>query len=321
MPTALITGGHGGVGLDAARALAGKARYNLLLAGRSKQPMEAQAEQLRKQFGVKVDTLELDLSSLASVRAAAAVCRVMLRDGRIDALQALLLNAGAEVQSPVSYSKDGYEQTFAVNCLGHFLLLNLLLDCVADNGRVVFTASGTHDPETMDGKFVGAAVEPDAAALAKEGKRAKALSWGKRYTTSKLCTMLYGYELDRRLRKAQRPVATIAFDPGFISETGLQRTAPKPLAALLQTRPAKWLSKPMGVTMGSLPFSGQALARVAADPAFSAASGKYFHANDGRLSEARSSRVSYDEARAVKLWSDSERLIQLAPEERPVCLV
>ncbi len=86
----------------------------------------------------------------------------MIKSGEIDSLQAILCNAGAQFHGPLSYSADGYEETFAVNWLGHFLLLNLLLDCVSEKGRIVFTASGTHDPATMNGKMVGAAVEPDA---------------------------------------------------------------------------------------------------------------------------------------------------------------
>ena len=83
----------------------------------------------------------------------------------------MLCNAGAQFRGPISYSKDGFEETFAINHLGHFLMVNLLLDCLTENGGVVFTASGTHDPETMDGKMVGKAIEPDAILLANEGKQ------------------------------------------------------------------------------------------------------------------------------------------------------
>ena len=71
---------------------------------------------------------------------------------------------------PVSYNADGYESTFATNYLGHFLLVELLLDCVAEHGRVVFTASGTHDPDTADGRMMGVAADHDAVALANTGK-------------------------------------------------------------------------------------------------------------------------------------------------------
>ena len=198
----------------------------------------------------------------------------MLDSGDIDSLQAILCNAGGQFQGPISYSKDGYELTFATNCLGHFLLVELLMNRVADQGRIVFTASGTHDPDTMDGKMVGAAVEPDAQALASEGKNGvKPVSGGKRYATSKLCTILYAYELDRRLRAGHSAIASIAFDPGFIPETGLVRTSPTPVQRLIRSSALKWVFKRLGVTMGSLSFSGASLARIVSDPSFADATG------------------------------------------------
>ncbi len=322
MPTVLITGGHAGLGLEAARELASGTRLDLLLAGRDPGRVEIAAQQIRSQYGVNVGVLELDLSSLASVRAAAARVRAMLETGELDSLQAILSNAGAQFRGPVSYSADGYEETFAVNHLGHFLLVNLLLDLVSDGGRIVFTASGTHDPETMDGKMVGTAVEPDAYALALEGKNGdKPISGGKRYSTSKLATVLFAYELDRRLRRSHSSLASIAFDPGLIPETGLTRTAPGAVQWLARTSPMKWFMKRLGVTMGSLSFSGSALAKVVADPSFADGSGKYFQSRNGSLVEARSSKTSYDEQRAAKLWSDSERLVHLRAKEEPALLV
>ena len=63
MPTALITGGHAGIGYEAAKQLASRSRYNLVLAGRSMDRMESAAQNLRTAYGVKVSTLMLDTSS------------------------------------------------------------------------------------------------------------------------------------------------------------------------------------------------------------------------------------------------------------------
>lgn len=321
MPTVLITGDHAGLGLECAKRIASGSHLDLLLAGRDLERVEVAAREIRKSYGVKVGTLAVDLDSLDSVRSAAGQVLAMLEDGRIDMLLDVLCNAGTQFYGPVSYGADGYEQTFATNCLGHFLLVNLLLDRVADGGRVVFTASGTHDPDTLDGKMMGGVVEPDADALANDGKNGrKPLPGGKRDTTSKLCTILYAYELDRRLRKAGAPVASLAFDPSLIPETGLGRTAPKAVLSLSRTSLVKLLLKRLGVTMGSIPFSGGALARVAVDASFAGGSGKYFQSKNGTLVEARSSKVSYDEAAAAKLWQDSERLVRLQPSERPARL-
>ncbi len=318
MSTILITGGHSGLGLVVSQQLAKGSHANLILAGRNPEQMENAAMDLRARFGVKVATLQLDLSSLASVRAAAVSCKAMLRSGQIDSLQAIACNAGGQFTGPISYSVDGYEETFATNYLGHFLLVNLLLDSLSENGRIVFTASGTHDPATMDGKMVGAAAEPDACVLVGEGKNGKqSISGGKRYTTSKLCIILFAYELNRKLRESDSSVLSIAFDPGLIPETGLTKTSPKFIQWLLRTSLMKWFLKRLGVTMGSLAFSGTALARVVADPSFAQASGKYIQSKNGTLVEARSSTMSYDEKRAAQLWTDSDELVHLQPEEQP----
>ena len=61
----------------------------------------------------------------------------------------------------------------------------------------------------------------------------------------------------------------------------------------------------IGVTMGSVAFSGASLAKVALDRAYADAAGKYFQSNDGHLIERKSSRISYDEQRALgKLWNE-----------------
>ncbi|MGI4831792.1 MAG: SDR family NAD(P)-dependent oxidoreductase [Janthinobacterium lividum] len=316
MPTALITGGHAGIGLECARQLASQWKYNLVLAGRDLDRMEPAAQQLRKAYGIKVSTLKLDTSSLASVRDAAHKFSALLDSGEANSFQALLCNAGGRHDGPVTYSPDGYETTFATNCLGHFLLVELLEDRLVANGRIVFTVSGTHDPDTIDGKMVGIVAEPDAVALANDGRDGrKALSGGKRYSTSKLCTVLYAYELDRRLRRAGSTVGSFAFDPGSIPETGLLRTMPKPVQWLAKTALMKFVMKRAGVTQGSVGFSGEALARIAADPAYANGSGKYFQSNDGKLIETRSSKMSYDEQRAQKLWNDSKQLVRLQPSE------
>lgn len=316
MGTVLITGGHKGIGLEAATRMLAQGGCDLIMAGRNQGEVEAVAHDLAVRHGANIRTVVLDVASLASVRTAADTVQALLREGAVAPLQVLMLNAGAQFMGPPQYSVDGHEKTFATNCLGHFLLLNLLLNDVQEDGRIVFTASGTHNPETMDGKMIGKAAEPDADRLARDGKHGKPLPWGVRYSTSKLCTILYAYELDRRLRAQGSSVQSIAFDPGLIVETGLSRSAPELAQWLTRTRLAKWLFGTLGVTMGSIPFSGDALARMAIDPAFAKGSGKYFQSKDGRLIEQRSSAMSYDEAKAAKLWQDSVALVQLAPAER-----
>ncbi|GAA3864139.1 SDR family NAD(P)-dependent oxidoreductase [Streptomyces sedi] len=317
MTSILITGGHSGIGLAASRALAAR-HVDLVLAGRSEERVRPVADELSARHGVSVTTLTLDVASLASVRSAAARLRTLIASGAVPGLDAIVCNAGGRFDGAVSYSPEGYETTFATNCLGHFLLVELLLPSLSERGRVVYTASGTHDPDSMDGRLVGAVVEPDAEALATNGRDGgKVLSAGKRYSTSKLCTVMYAYELDRRLRAAGSAVSSIVFDPGAVPGTGFLRDMPGPVRWASRTAAMKWVSRRMGVTTSDVGFSGASLAALAADPDYARVSGSYFQAREGVLSAVRSARLSYDTRRAARLWDDSGRLVALTDDEEP----
>ncbi|MFD2968758.1 SDR family NAD(P)-dependent oxidoreductase [Sphingobacterium bambusae] len=316
MATILITGGHSGIGIECSKLLASTYHYNLILAGRSPEKMNEFATELRNAYGIKVSVLKMDTSSLSSVRLGVAECCKMLDNGEVDTLQAIICNAGIRLNGKISYTADGYEETIATNYLGHALLVELLIDRVAENGRIVFTASGTHDPDTTDGKMMGIAAEYSVTELANTGKDSKKpVSLGKLYATSKLDIILYAYELDRRLRKSGSSILSIAYDPGATSGTGFLRSMPKPVQWLAGSSFAHWLMKRNGVTMGDIVLSGKFLATVTANPKYANGSGKYFQSNDGNLIEQKSSKLSYDEQRARKLWNDTKTLIHLQPNE------
>ncbi|MFC6101534.1 SDR family NAD(P)-dependent oxidoreductase [Olivibacter domesticus] len=316
MPTILITGGHSGLGSECSKLLASTYHYNLILAGRSPAKMETFAAELRNSYEVKVDIIEMDTSSLTSVRSGVTQCLSMLDRGEIESLQGIICNAGVRLNGATTYSEDGYETTFATNYLGHVLLTELLIDRVASKGRIVFTSSGTHDPETVDGKTMRVAAEYSAIELAHTGKNGKKpIPNGKAYSTSKLCIILYAYELNRRLKKAGVMVSSIAFDPGATFDTGFLRSMPKLVQWLASTSFMRWVMKRSGITLGDVVLSGQFLAKIAADPMYSHGSGKYFQSNNGNLIERRSSKLSYDEQRAKKLWSDTKTLVHLQENE------
>lgn len=97
MATVLITGGHAGIGFECAKQLASRSSCDLILAGRSLERMEPAAQDLRTSYGVRVTTLKLDTSSLASVREAAAEFRTLLDSGKVASLEALLAMPGADI--------------------------------------------------------------------------------------------------------------------------------------------------------------------------------------------------------------------------------
>jgi len=312
MTTVLITGGHSGIGLAAARVLAADG-VDLVLAGRSAERMQPVADELTGRHGIAVTLLHLDTSSLKSVQDAAAEVDGWRRSGAIEPLDAVLCNAGGRFDGPVRHSADGYELTFATNHLGNFLLVELLLPSMSESARVIVTASGTHDPDSVDGRLVGRAVEPDAIALAAVGTDgAPVLSAGKRYATSKMCAVMFCYELDRRLRARGSSVTSIAFDPGQVPETGFLRDMPRAVQWISTTPVFGRVSKWIGGVVSDVAFSGASLARLATAPEYASRSGEYFQANDGVLSSERSATLTYDRDRAAKLWNDSVLLIERA---------
>jgi NAD(P)-dependent dehydrogenase (short-subunit alcohol dehydrogenase family) len=290
----MVTGATSGIGLACARRLAEAGVRPVVLLGREAARLEAAASSI----GRGAQSLYCDLSSMTSIRAAAAVWDARTRCGDAPPLAGLVLNAGLQTASgPLRFSADGYELTFATNHLGHFLLAHLLLPGMAEPGRVVVTSSGTHDPATLEGRF-NPPYPVVAEALARPAPgRVSRLAHLRRYSTSKLCNLLFAYELDRRLRSTGRGITCNAFDPGAVPATGLLRDSGRLLRALVAGPLLRW----SGVRVETPEAAGSALARLVLDPALDGIGGRYF----AGLREARSSVLSSDEGLAAALWRDS----------------
>ncbi len=142
-------------------------------------------------------------------------------------------------------------------------------------------------------RLAHADADPDEP-IAKLGRR--------RYTTSKLCNVLFAYELDRRLRHDRREITVNVFDPGLMpgsglarDYTGVQRLAWRFVLPLLRVLP----------DVNSTQTSGRNLAALAGDECFAHVSGEYFLG----LKAVGSSTESRDSAKAADLWATSERLV------------
>ena len=216
--------------------------------------------------------------------------------------------------------------TFGVNCLGHFLLVNLLLPQLVTPARIVFVSSDAHDPEYQSSlhRFVG--INPpryrDARALAwpeqypeaEESNETPQKVGMRRYSTSKLCDVFYAYELARRLEAhgystPEHPITVNAFNPGPTPGTGLARDAGAferfGWNVLLP------LMRPLFPDMSTPEAAAKGLAHLVLDPALEHTTGKYFEG----MNERASSQESYDHYKAAELWKASAELVQLQPGE------
>jgi NAD(P)-dependent dehydrogenase (short-subunit alcohol dehydrogenase family) len=314
---ALVTGGNSGIGFECARELA-RSGWQVLIASRDREASATAVRHIAAESGADAATeLGLDLGSLGSIRAFVAEI-----EARHLPLRALVCNAGLQVSRGPQRSTDGFELTFAVNHLGHFLLANLLLARLLAHApaRLLVVASGVHDPKVRTGMPKPRVTTIDALAAAEPAGFDGRLA----YVHSKLCNLWFAYELARRLAGTDpangAPRLTVnAFDPGLVPGSGLARDYPAPLRFVwnrLLPAAARLLS-PVLPTINPAWKSGRALARLVTDPALASVSGKYFPSH-ARWREAPSSDASYDPERARALWEASVRLSGLAAGESGV---
>ena len=206
--TAIVTGATSGIGYEAALALAGHGA-DIVLAVRDTARGQACATRIRTAHSrAKVSVSELDLASLASVRAFAE--RTIASTPRIDLL---LNNAGLGLQPKRAVTVDGFERQFGTNHLGHFALTGLLIPALlaARSPRTVAIASIAHRRGRID--FDDLQTEHPY-----DGRKA--------YGQSKLANLMFALELDRRARDVGSRLTSVAAHPGvsstgFIAATGM----------------------------------------------------------------------------------------------------
>jgi len=306
--TAVVTGPTRGLGLECVRSLAGVPGWRIVLASRDEAGGQRAAEEVRgERPHASLAVVQLDVSSLASVRSFPD----RLAAAGTPQLDALVCNAGVQVTRGPRLTADGYEVTFATNHLGHFLLVDRLLNRLAPEARIVVVSSGTHNPEWKTGMPTPRWRTFEALARPGEPERAE---WAKSpgaagrcaYSTSKLCNLFFVYELARRLRAAGRgDVTANAYDPGLMAGTGLAREY-NAVARFAWRFVLPLLTMLPGASTARR--SGAELARLVYDPAYAGRGGLYVQI----AREKRSSKQSYDEGLAAELWRTSEVLVAQA---------
>ena len=265
--TILITGSTDGLGRACAADLATQGAA-LLVHGRDEYRARATCEQLRVEANnERVHVYVADLSSLEAVRRLAA--QVEAGEERLDVL---VNNAGIALgEGQRRLSKDGYELTFAVNYLSHFLLTRLLLPMLERSApaRIVNVASIGQAPIDFDDVMLEHSYEPFRA-----------------YAQSKLAQIMFTFELAERLGDSS--VTVNALHPATLMDTKMVRDT-------------------FGRSMTSVEEGKQATLRLISSPDLDGVTGSYFNGT----SEARADEQAYEPEARRSLWELSEALCGL----------
>jgi retinol dehydrogenase-12 len=270
----IITGATSGVGLETAKALAEKGATVAVLGRSAERGARAMGEiRAVAKHPEEISFVLCDLASLDAVRKAGA--EIAKRFEHID----VLINNAGLVIGKRRETVDGFEETFAVNHLAHFLLTGLLLENLqrAEQGRIINVASAAHwrghidlDDLQAERKYAGFTV----------------------YSNSKLANILFTRELAKRL--AGSTVTVNAAHPGFVASNFGKANG--------------WLANLLLLVSKPLQISSQKGAEtsvyLASAPEVAGITGGYFD----KSRQARSSKASNDPTLMRGLWDASEQM-------------
>lgn len=275
--TVLVTGASSGLGRASARRLAAGGWRVLMLCRDAERGEAAREEVARRAAGPDPVLVLGDLERPATVREAAREVA-----GRPDPLDALVANAGVYCGA-LERSPAGFERTMAVNHLGHYQLVRLLLGPLAAvGGRVIVVSSEAHRGGRLDRR-------PLEEIFRGEGR----YSGLRAYADSKLANLLFAFELGRRL--PDPGPAVLALHPGVLS-TGIWDRNRDPFSLVAR------MARPF---MPSADRGAERVVRLVTDPGLAGARELYLKGDQ----PARAAARAYDRALATRLWDVSERLL------------
>jgi NAD(P)-dependent dehydrogenase (short-subunit alcohol dehydrogenase family) len=287
--TYLITGANSGLGFESARALA-KHGAKVILGCRNVSKGESARSKIREESPSAETVLcKLDLSSLASIRAAAA--QLATEHASLDGL---VNNAGI-MAIPKAKTIDGMEMQIGTNHFGHFALTSLLLPMLekAQQPRIVTVSSIIHKRGTIVLKDLFFEQRPYK-------------TW-EAYGQSKLANLMFALELSRRLRSNGSRVKSLAAHPGYAA-TELQSKGPQLSGSSFQETVMKFANNVFAQSQerGAMPQL-----RALCDP--EATSGEYYGPSGfqelwGNAVVVLPSPRAHDEAIAKSLWGRSVEL-------------
>lgn len=282
--TAIVTGASSGIGVETARVLALRGVHVIMAVRDLSAGSNVKASILKEIPTAKVDVLELDLTSLASVR------KFVSEFNSLNLPLNILVNNAGVMATPFSLSKDGIELQFATNHVGHFLMTNLLLENME---RTSFSSS-------IEGRIVNVSSEGHRFAYS-EGIRFDKINDPSAYNTifaygqSKLANILHANELSRHMKEKGMKVTANSLHPGSI------------ITNLLRYHSfINFLSRTAGrLVLKNVQQGAATTCYVALNPQVQGVSGKYFENSN----EATPSAKALDADLAKKLWDFSINLV------------
>ncbi|KAJ4973468.1 hypothetical protein NE237_006642 [Protea cynaroides] len=204
--TAIVTGASSGIGAETARVLALRGVHVVMGVRTVAAGRKVEEEIMKEVPNAKVDVMELDLSSMASVRKFAS-------DFHSSGLPLnILINNAGVMATPFTLSQDNIELQFATNHIGHFLLTNLLLETMKstahkskNEGRIVNVSSDSHQRSY-----------PEGIRFDKINDESGYSGW-RAYGQTKLANILHASELNRHLKEEGVDITANSLHPGAIA--------------------------------------------------------------------------------------------------------
>eukprot|EP00026_Physarum_polycephalum_P011733 Phypoly_transcript_11974.p1 GENE.Phypoly_transcript_11974~~Phypoly_transcript_11974.p1 ORF type:complete len:329 (+),score=54.45 Phypoly_transcript_11974:116-1102(+) len=285
----IITGAFTGIGHETARVFATRGA-RVFVAGRGADRGAKIAEELKKSTNnPNIESLELDLSSLAAVRESANKFLALNIP-----LHYLVNNAGV-MACPKGKTADGFETQIGVNHLGHFLFTNLLIPRLIQGApsRVVVLSSSAHTVSSIRWDDINW----------EKGEYHEYLAYGQ----SKTANILFAVELNRRYK--DQGVIANSLHPGFI-QTELQRHLNEGVLAKVMAAPGTQDSTKYSMIPKTIPQGAATTLYAALSPDVS--NGGYFCDDCEIATDPPAKDYALDPEAAKKLWTISEKLVGLS---------
>ncbi|KAK7410692.1 hypothetical protein VNO78_01689 [Psophocarpus tetragonolobus] len=299
-PVCVVTGATSGLGLAAAFELS-KEGYVVVIVGRSQQLLLETIRKIKDQNeDAHLKAFQVDLSSIESVIKFKMSLQQWLLDSELHCSIQILINNAGILATSSRVTADGYDQMIGTNYIGAFALTKLLLPLLKSSpvsSNIVNVTSFTHrvvtDMQVDEGTVSG-----------KRFLRSIRYPFADIYEYSKLCLILFSYELHRQLclmGKSHQICVTLA-DPGVV-QTNLMREVPRVLSwlAFCVLKRLRLLKSP---ECGVDSIIDAALAPLGTSRA-------YFFGGKGRT--INPSAVSQNAKLARELWESTNNLLSITP--------